>query len=162
MHSPNIERLRVGDEGRLRAIRLRALRDAPEAFETTFDEASARPLESWQRQLEELVTFVAVVGDFDVGIVRGARHDDRDDTAYLLSMWVAAEARRQGIGSALIDAVVGWAKELGFTRLLLDVGEANAAAMALYSQKGFVPTGIVGRLPPPRAHVHEIQMALPL
>lgn len=95
-------------------------------------------------------------------MVRGARHDQQDDTAYLISMWVAAEARRLGVGSALIDAVVGWARGEGFQRLLLDVAEGNAAAMALYADKGFVPTGVVGTLPAPRTHIREIQMGLVL
>ncbi len=157
-----IERLSVGDEERLRAIRIRALRDAPEAFETTFEQANAWPFENWQRQLEQLATFVAVVGDLDVGMARGARHDKQDDTACLISMWVAAEARRLGTASALIDAVAGWAREAGFKRLVLDVAEGNAAAAALYSREGFVPTGIVGTLPPPRTHIRETQMALTL
>jgi hypothetical protein len=44
----------------------------------------------------------------------------------------------------------------------LDVGETNAAATALYTRKGFVSTGVVGKLPAPREHVREIQMALTL
>jgi ribosomal protein S18 acetylase RimI-like enzyme len=162
MEITKIERLRPGDGNRLRAIRLRALRDAPEAFATTFEEANGWPFETWERQLEQLPTFVAVTGNLDVGMVRGARQDQQDDTAYLISMWVAAEARRLGVGSALIDAVVGWARGEGFQRLLLDVAEGNAAAMALYADKGFVPTGVVGTLPAPRTHIREIQMGLVL
>jgi ribosomal protein S18 acetylase RimI-like enzyme len=162
MHRTKIERLSVGDEGRLRQIRLRALRDAPEAFETTFAEANARPFESWQQQLEQLATFVAMVEDLDVGMARGAPHDEPSDTAYLISMWVAAEARHGGVGSALIEAVAAWAREEGFKRLVLDVAEGNAPAMALYTRAGFSATGVFGTLPPPRAHIREIQMAVTL
>jgi ribosomal protein S18 acetylase RimI-like enzyme len=160
MHHTKIERLSAGDEDRLRHIRLRALRDAPEAFETTFAEAKARPFENWQQQ--QLATFVAVADDLDIGMARGARHDVRDDTAYLISMWVASEGRRRGVGSALIEAVAAWAREQGFKRLLLDVAEGNAAALALYTEAGFVATGVVGTLPVPRQHIREIQMALTL
>jgi ribosomal protein S18 acetylase RimI-like enzyme len=159
MHRTKIERLSVGDEGRLRQIRLRALRDAPEAFETTFAEANARPFESWQQQLEQLATFVAVADDLDVGMARGTPHDERNDTAYLISMWVAAEARHRGVGSALIEAVAAWAREEGFRRLVLDVAEGNVAALTLYTRAGFVAIGLVGTLPPPRQHIREIQMA---
>jgi hypothetical protein len=41
-----IERLTVDEGLRLRTIRLRALRDSPEAFGATFEEANARPEES--------------------------------------------------------------------------------------------------------------------
>src|SRR5262245_33108331 len=71
----------------------------------------------------QLETFVATEGGRDVGLVRGMRHDHFGDAGYLISLWVAPEARRHGIGSALIDAVALWGKTQGFNRLLLDVGE---------------------------------------
>jgi GNAT superfamily N-acetyltransferase len=157
-----IERLSAGDGERLRAIRLRALSDAPDAFGTTLDEAAARPPESWESQLTELATFVAAANHRDLGLVRGGPHDHLGDTGYLLSMWVAPEARRQGVGSALVDAIVDWARQQGLRQLLLDVAERNVPAMLLYARKGFLPNGFLGTLPPPREHVREIQMALPL
>ena len=157
-----IHRLRRGEGERLRAIRLRALRDAPSAFGTTFEEAAAWPLDGWNRQLETLATFMATAGGCDVGLARGARDDRSRDGGYLLSMWVAPEARRRGIGADLIDAVVDWARSEGLARLLLDVGEANAPAIALYTQKGFVPNGVTGTLPPPREHVREVQLEMRL
>lgn len=144
-----IDQLTSGDGGRLRAIRLRALRNDPDAFGTTLDEAVRENLESWERQIQQLATFVATADGCDVGLVRGARHEHLSDTGYLLSMWVAGHARRQGIGSKLIDAVVSWAKTAGLNRLLLDVAESNAPAKALYSREGFVATGESGTLPPP-------------
>ena len=67
-----IQRLSLDECARLRAIRLIALQDAPQAFETTFQTAVAFPPESWQRQLQNLPTFVAVVDGVDSGMVRGA------------------------------------------------------------------------------------------
>jgi ribosomal protein S18 acetylase RimI-like enzyme len=162
MPDTKIERLFVGDEDRLRRIRLRALRDAPDAFETTFEAASGQPLESWRQQLETLATFVAVADGLDVGMVRGARQDGRHETADLISMWVAPEARHRSLGSALIVAVVGWARSEGFQRLVLEVTEGNTAALALYARAGFIPTGHVGSMRLPRAHLREIELALTL
>lgn len=158
----SIERLRAGDGERLRSIRLRSLQDAPDAFATTLDEAAAWDLETWNRQLEERATFVATVGDSDVGLVRGALLDQVRDTVYLLSMWVAPEARHQGVGSALVEAVVEWARAQGSMRVVLDVGAANSPAIALYTRMGFVPTGEVGTLPPPRDHVRQIHLMMSL
>ena len=157
-----IERLTAKDGDRLRAIRLRSLRDVPDAFAATYDEAVALAPEVWTRQLERLATFVASAGGADVGLVRGALHDQSPDVAYLISMWVAPEARRQGIGSALVEAIVQWARAQGLRQVLLDVSEANVPAMAFYTRKGFVPTGKVGALPPPRDHIRDIQLALSL
>jgi ribosomal protein S18 acetylase RimI-like enzyme len=105
---------------------------------------------------------VATDGGCDLGLVRGALHDHVRDAGHLISMWVAPEARRQGVGSALIDAVVHWARTRGLSRLVLDVVETNTSAIAVYSRKGFVPNGEVGTLPPPRDHVREIQLVMML
>jgi ribosomal protein S18 acetylase RimI-like enzyme len=154
-----ISRLTRADVTRLRPLRLRALRDSPSAFSTTYEAALAWPDEAWARQLAELVTFVAVEAERDVGMVRCAPHEDLPAAAALLSMWVAPEARGRGAGSALVDAVVGWAREGGFHRVVLDVVDDNAAAISLYARHGFEPTGVTAALPPPRAHVREHQRA---
>jgi hypothetical protein len=60
MSDTKIERLFVGGEDRLRRIRLRALRDAPDAFES----ASRWPLESWRQQLETLTTRRRIPGRY--------------------------------------------------------------------------------------------------
>jgi GNAT superfamily N-acetyltransferase len=157
--STAIERLSAGAGARLRAIRLRALADSPEAFATTLEEAAARSLESWDLQLDQIATFVAAAGGRDLGLVRGTRHDQLKDTGYLISLWVAPEARGQRIGAALVAAVVGWAKAQGLKRLVLDVGQQNTAALSLYARMGFVPNGTTSTLPAPREHIREIQLA---
>lgn len=156
----HIESFTTHDVEPLRAIRLRALRDAPEAFGTTFAEASGWPMESWTRQLAELATFIAVIDGVDVGLARGGPHDGKPGAAILLSMWVAPEARGKGVGDALIDTVVGWARSAGYSRLLLDVGDHNEPAIGLYARKGFKPTGETSTLPPPRTHIPEHERAL--
>ena len=156
--SMTIERLSAGNGPRLRAIRLRALADSPDAFATTFKEAAARPLESWDQQLDQIAAFVAIAAGSDVGLVRSTRHDTLEDIGYLISVWVAPEARGQGIGASLVAAVVRWAKTQGLQRLLLDVGETNTPAIALYTRMGFAPNGKTSTLPPPREHIREIQL----
>ena len=151
------------DEGpRLRAIRLRALRDAPDAFASTLEEAAARTSENWTSQVLELPTFVAVSDGQDVGMVRYAQDGAGAETGWLISMWVAPHVRRQGVGGALVDAVAEWARSRGATRLLLDVADANAPAVSLYARKGFEPTGKSGTLPPPREHIREHRRELAL
>lgn len=46
-----------------------------------------------------------------------------------------------GIGSALMDAVIKSAREMGILQLELEVYEANHRAISLYEKKGFVITG---------------------
>lgn len=164
-----IRRLAPDEGTRLRDIRLRALRDAPDAFASTYEETAAREAASWRRQLLELATWVAVVGGEDVGVVRAGPHEgragpheSRAGDAILLSMWVAPAHRGRGVGEALIATAVEWARAEGFDRLVLEVVDSNAPALALYERLGFAPTGRTSAFPPPRAHVREHERALPL
>jgi GNAT superfamily N-acetyltransferase len=58
-----------------------------------------------------------------------------------LGIGVAAEARGQGIGSALLDALLTLAREQGFRALSLAVDRQNPARR-LYERKGFRDAGI--------------------
>ncbi len=75
-------------------------------------------------------------------------------------MWVDSTERRKGVGSELIDAVILWAKDNSFDKLLLDVADENLAAINLYESKDFIRTEIVGTFPPPREHIIEHQRSL--
>ncbi len=54
---------------------------------------------------------------------------------------VAAEARGQGVGTALLDAIKAHAATLGLSRVRLDVIDANPRARALYERQGFHARG---------------------
>lgn len=59
------------------------------------------------------------------------------DVAELQRIAVHPEHRRAGIASALLDACVGAARAGGANRLLLEVREDNAGALAFYAARGF-------------------------
>jgi ribosomal protein S18 acetylase RimI-like enzyme len=157
-----IQRIRPEEGKRLREIRLSSLIDAPGAFAGTYEQALLRAETGWSRQIAELPTFVAVFNGLDAGMVRTAPATDRQAAAFVLSMWVAACFRGQGVGDALMDAVIAWARAEHLDELILDVGADNASAISLYSRKGFRCTGETGALPPPREHIGEQRMALRL
>lgn len=58
-------------------------------------------------------------------------------SAMINGMWVDPSHRRMGIGRALLEAVMTWAKEQGAQRLELGVSEGNTPAIHLYEQLGF-------------------------
>ncbi len=62
-------------------------------------------------------------------------------SAALTSLWVDPRFRGRGLGSALIDAVVDWARERGLSQILLWVTDGNQHAETLYLRNGFVRTG---------------------
>jgi GNAT superfamily N-acetyltransferase len=148
----------AGDGARLRDPPS-VVQDAPDAFATTLDETAAWPAETWNRHLAERPTFVATADDSDVGLVRGALNDQARNSGVLDLHTGGPEARRQGIASALSDAVVEWARAQGLTRVLLDVGEANTPAIALYTRKGFDPRRR-RHAPTPRNHIRQIQLGM--
>lgn len=57
--------------------------------------------------------------------------------AHLSVLAVAAAAEGKGVGSALLDRSVEWAKDQNSDRLTLSALVTNARARALYERKGF-------------------------
>lgn len=159
-----IERMGPGHAARVRAVRLRALRDTPDAFWTTVEEEERSTVEAWRERLARpgAATFVAARDGTDIGLAVGSPHHDREGDAGLYAVWVDPGTRGEGVADALVQAVVGWARAEGHATLRLEVGDANHHAIRLYDRLGFTPTGLRSAFPPPRTHVTEHERALPL
>ena len=68
-----VRRATTGDESVLRALRVAALSDTPDAFGSTLKREEARTLEDWRRWFSPGVTYLAVDNNDDpVGLVVGA------------------------------------------------------------------------------------------
>lgn len=63
------------------------------------------------------------------------------DEAEILTIAVAPNMQRQGIGHSLMDAVLRHLHHERATSLFLEVDQANEAAQALYRRLGFVKVG---------------------
>ncbi|AGT09719.1 GNAT family N-acetyltransferase [Paracoccus aminophilus] len=63
------------------------------------------------------------------------------DEAELLTVAVAPEARRQGIGAALLQGFIAKAALACATTAFLEVASDNAPAQALYARGGWQPAG---------------------
>lgn len=57
--------------------------------------------------------------------------------AWLEDLYVRPEARRHGLGDALVKLAIERAAERGARRIELDTNEENAGALALYERNGF-------------------------
>lgn len=157
-----IERLHRGDGPRLRALRVRALEESPDAFGSTLEMALGTSDADWEEGVANLPTFVWRENDADAGMAREAPHTEDEHASYLISLWVAPEVRGRGVGTALVKAVIACARHRSRAILLLDVALHNLAARRLYQRLGFRATGRRSRLPAPRDHVEELEMALAL
>jgi putative acetyltransferase len=84
----------------------------------------------------------------DGGELLGVAALKRIDAAHaeIKSMHTAEEARGRGIGRALVDHLLGVARDQGYRRVSLETGSgpAFAAARRLYASAGFAPSGPFG------------------
>jgi RimJ/RimL family protein N-acetyltransferase len=58
-----------------------------------------------------------------------------------LGLMVAADARRRGVGRALLDQAAQWARDVGVRKLELHVFPHNEPAIRLYERCGYVREG---------------------
>ena len=63
------------------------------------------------------------------------------DESEVLTFCVAEDARRSGLGRALLASACAAASQRGANQMFLEVGAANAAAVALYRRAGFAEVG---------------------
>jgi ribosomal protein S18 acetylase RimI-like enzyme len=135
-----IRRVEPSDWERLRDVRLRALSTDPAAFLDTVEGSRALPDAHWRERAtpsETQATFVAERdGVFEAMVSSFVPGDPR--TAYLVGMWVAPALRGTGIAAALVEQVLGWARDAGRERVVLSVESGNDRAARLYERCGFV------------------------
>jgi GNAT superfamily N-acetyltransferase len=125
----------------MRDVRLEALRDAPQAFASTYEREFAFAEADWQHRIAvggNFLAHVPALAVVPVGIVAG--FESEPGTIELVSLWVRARARGHGVGEALVAAVVDWARVRGASHVHLWVTEANGNARRLYERCGFRPT----------------------
>ena len=137
-----IRRLTEDDLDALWTVRLRALKDNPEAFGSTYEETVARGKESfrWRVGQGDDVFYLGAFDDTLVGIVGFFREEGIKNRhkGYLVSMYVLPERRGQGVGKALVQELIARAKQIvGLEQLLLAVVTTNPTASRLYRSLGF-------------------------
>lgn len=90
------------------------------------------------RRHPHAAVFVAETAEGVVGRLSVAR-DPHPASFHVadLGLMVAAGYRRRGIGRALLERAVEWARQAGVRKLELHVFPHNAAAIALYETFGF-------------------------
>jgi ribosomal-protein-alanine N-acetyltransferase len=100
-----------------------------------------------------------------------AREDGGEVVAFLVSWHVADELhvlnvatredrRRRGIGRALMDVVVAYARGQRVKHVLLEVRRSNGAAIALYRRVGFFAMGVRARYYPDDEDAVEMVLML--
>src|SRR5436305_1803509 len=121
-----IRQISAGEGARLRQIRIEALSDTPDAFGASLAETLAQTEEGWNHWAEssaaglESVMYIAVAGGVWIGMAGGRLDPSQPGSpAHVLSMWVAAPYRGQGLGRRLVEHIIEWARSRGARRLQL-------------------------------------------
>ncbi len=70
---------------------------------------------------------------------------DWHDTGWIHHLVVDRRCRRQGVGSALLNAAARWARECGLVRLTVEAQTKNYPAICFYQKHGFTFCGFNDR-----------------
>ncbi len=138
-------RLGPGDGIAVRALRREALLRHPERFCADADAVAAQP-EAWDDAVAKSIWFGVEQDGVLVGIVAlsRCRGPARGHVGELWAMYVREGARRQGLGEALVRAVITGAIGLVEEIKLTVVGD-NPPLVRLYERQGFRRCGRIPR-----------------
>ena len=146
-----IARLLPEDAEPYQALRLRGLREHPEAFTSSFEEEQTRPLSAALTRLTVTpdlphdAFFGAWQGQQLLGVVgvQGRYRKKERHTATVVGTFVAPELRGQGAGNALMKALLAHTRACQeLMQLDLTVTEGNDHARRLYERFGFIAWGV--------------------
>ena len=143
-----IRTLTPADASAFVTLRLRGLRECPEAFASSYEEEASTPLIEVELRLQprkdsvifgafEEETLCALVGLQREGLVKLAHK------AFIWGVYVAPEFRGRGVGARILTHVLHHsATVLGTRQVNLGVNTKNTAAVSLYEKIGFVEYGL--------------------
>jgi len=146
-----IRLLTESDAAAWRELRLRMLRDHPDAFGSAYEENVTQPVESFAQRLREAHNLPDsfILGAFEAGKQVGSAGLSREQGAKdrhkadIFSVYVAAELRGRGVARALLTEVIARARAApGLEQIRLAVTMHNAAARNLYAALGFETYGV--------------------
>ena len=152
----SLRRLHQADAALFREIRLEGLSRDPDAFTSTFEEESARPLSSFAERLAASAVFAAFQGTDLVGVAGfyvqpGPKHAHK---GMLWGMYVRPQARGAGVGAKLVEAVVEHARA-HVEQIALTVISENLPARRLYRRAGFEEYGLKKHAAKYRGRYHD-------
>lgn len=140
-----IRALALDDAAAYKALRLRGLREDPQAFGSSFEEEVALDFRTRLEPVEGRVTFGAFQDGTLVGVttlMREPRLKTRH-RANVFGVYTAPEARGQGLARRLMLAVLAEVRTWeGVVLLHLSVTVGNDPARRLYRSFGFMTVGV--------------------
>jgi len=143
-HYLEVRQIGESDAESFRSLRLRGLKEHPQAFLAAYDEESSTPVEAYAARLGASTPENFYLGAFVEDELAGIAHFERQTgvkvrhRAYIGAMYVPPERRGLGTGRALLEYAIGHARSLsGLEEVGLWVMTVNEKARALYASMGF-------------------------
>ena len=151
MKNITIRPLNENDACDFHTLRLRALKEHPDAFSSTYERESAYSMEFVAERLRRTAesrnnfTLGALRQKELIGVVGFRRIDGvkEQHRGHIWGMYVRSEEQGKGIGRALLSKAIDLANSLpGLEQIELDVVTRNRQARNLYASLGFASCGI--------------------
>ena len=128
----------VNDVDRLRALRLAALKDTPDAFGAKYEDEVEKPISEWQDRLKNTNWCFVVADGVDVGLLAVDRAEkDRNSDCWLSSWWIHQDHRGSGIPKLMLNWLEQLCIEKKWEKIGLGVWPDNLRAIAAYKKLGF-------------------------
>ncbi len=123
-------------------IRLNTLKNEPQAFSSTYEDALNKTDEEWQSMLvdQDNVYMLACIDHEVIGAGRIALKDEEElpNTAVLCGLYVEKEYREQGVAKALLTArLEECSKHQNIEKIRTYIKTNNKNALSLYEGVGF-------------------------
>jgi ribosomal protein S18 acetylase RimI-like enzyme len=126
---------------RLRVDRDRMIEEPVEpAYLKEYDALGESP-STWEKAWDLDRCGILVARDAGM-IVGGAMVAPSDDVATLVDLRVSPQRRRQGIGGALMQSAIEWARRCYFGAMQIETQDNNVAACRLYAKHGAKLCGV--------------------
>jgi len=128
----------VNDFDRLRALRLAALKDTPDAFGAKYEDEAEKPILDWQNRLKNTNWCFVVADGVDVGLLAVDRAEkDRNSDCWLSSWWIHQDHRGSGIPKLMLNWLEQLCIEKNWEKIGLGVWPDNLRAISAYKKLGF-------------------------
>ena len=130
-----------------KALRLQSLEESPSAFGSTLELELERTDAAWTERLQNAASsgqdcaLIAEIEGTPSGLVWAKADANDPGTVNIFQMWVAPEARGRGVGDALLQAAIHWARQYGARFAKLGATCGDTPAVRLYQRAGFVEFG---------------------
>ncbi|MGI4862274.1 MAG: GNAT family N-acetyltransferase [Janthinobacterium lividum] len=158
-------RLSAADAADFRDLRLEALETHPESFGASWEAENGKPVAWFEERLEKHAVFGGYLPAGRLAACAGLQVPDAQKLRHkgtLWGMYARPEARGTGLGAALLEALIGHARD-DLEEIQLRVASSNEAAIRLYLRTGFVQYGLEKRaLKVDGIYYDDIMMALSL